>query len=300
MPIQKVAVIGGSGLLGSKVVASLLDTGFEVTAITRNESSATFPENVTVKRVDITSIDSIKDAVTGQDAVVSTATTMAAGGQKTIIDAVIAARVPRFIPSEFGVPSRQNRDKKLGKLLGAKVQNTDYLIKLAEQHDWFSWTGLSNGLFLDSGLKNPYGFIDIKNRKFRIVDSGNEPYSTSSLAFVGKAVAAILKKPETTANMYLNIAGVTTTQNEVLKIVEQVTEDKFDISYVSGTDLERIGDEKIANGDFSAFGNYLEQFLFADGAGNALKGDENAIGMLGLEEENLEEVIKSVLTDIKQ
>jgi hypothetical protein len=149
------------------------------------------------------------------------------------------------------------------------------------------------------GLKNPYGFIDIKNRKFRIVDSGNEPYSTSSLAFVGKAVAAILKKPEETANRYLNIAGATTTQNEVLKIVEQVTGDKFDISQVSGAELERIGDEKIAKGDFSAFANYLEQFLFADDAGNALKGDENAIKLLGLEEENLEEVIKSVLADVK-
>jgi hypothetical protein len=86
---------------------------------------------------------------------------MAAGGQKVIIDAVIAARVPRFIPSEFGVPSRQNRDKKIGKLLGAKVQNTDYLIQLAEQHDWFSWTGLSNGLFLDSVCYKSSGRIHI-------------------------------------------------------------------------------------------------------------------------------------------
>jgi len=105
---------------------------------------------VTVNRVDITSVDSIKDAVTGQDAVVSTVTTMAAGGQKTVIDAVIAARVPRFIPSEFGIPSRQNRNTKIGKLVGAKVENTDYLIELAQKYDWFSWTGLSTGLFLDA------------------------------------------------------------------------------------------------------------------------------------------------------
>ncbi|EKJ69572.1 hypothetical protein FPSE_10283 [Fusarium pseudograminearum CS3096] len=299
MAIQKAAVIGGSGLLGSKVVESLLNSGFEVTVLTRNESSATFPDQVVVKRVDISSVDSIKVAVTGQDAVVSTATTMAAGGQKVIIDAVVAARVPRFIPSEFGVPSRQNRDKKIGKLLGAKVQNTDYLIELSKQHDWFSWTGLSNGLFLDSGLNSSYGFIDIRNRKFRMIDSGNEPFSATSLSFVGKAVAAILKKPEETANRFLNIAGVTTTQNEVLKIFEQVTGDKFDISHVSSTELERIGDEKIARGDFSAFGNYLEQFLFADNAGNALKGDGNAIGLLELEEESLEDVIKRVLANVK-
>ncbi|KAJ4007569.1 hypothetical protein NW752_010234 [Fusarium irregulare] len=298
MAIEKVAVIGGSGLLGSKVVDSLVNAGFQVTAISRNESTATFPENVTVKRVDITSVDSIKDAVTGQDAVVSTVTTMAAGGQKTVIDAVIAARVPRFIPSEFGIPSRQNRDTKIGKLVGAKIENTDYLIELAQKYDWFSWTGLSPGLFLDAGVKNPLSFIDIKNRKFRLADSGNEPYSTSSLPYIGKAVAAILQKPEETANKYLNIAGVTTTQNEVLKIVEKLTGDKFEVTHVSSAESEKIGDEKLAKGDYSAFGNYLEQFLFADGSGNGLKGDENAIGLLGLEEENLEEVVKGVLAEM--
>ncbi|KAF4949147.1 hypothetical protein FSARC_13565 [Fusarium sarcochroum] len=299
MAIRKVAVVGGSGLLGTKVVNSLLNAGFEVTAITRNESSATFPDKVTVKRVDITSVDSIKDAVTGQDAVVSTAATAATGNQKIIIDAAIAARVPRFIPSEFGIPSREYRDTKIGAILAGKVSNTDYLIELAKKHDWFSWTGLSTGLFLDSGLRSGGGFINIKDRKVRLVDSGNEPYSTTTLSFVGDAVAAILKKPDETANKYLDIAGVTTTQNEVLKIAEQATGDKFEVSHISGAELEKIGDEKIAKKDFSAFGDYLQQFLFADGVGHSLKGDKNAIGLLGLQTENLEEVIKSVVSDTK-
>ncbi|KAF5664725.1 2-hydroxyisoflavone reductase [Fusarium heterosporum] len=298
MTIQKVAVVGGSGLLGSKVVSSLLNAGFQVTAITRNESKATFPDNVVVKRVDITSVDSVKEALTGLDAVVSTVATAATGNQKVIIDAAVSARVPRFIPSEFGIPSRENRDTKIGRLLAAKVKNTDYLIELAGKHDWFSWTGLSSGLFLDAGLRNERAFVNIKDRKFRLVDSGNEPYSTSTLSFIGDAVAAILKKPEETANQYLNIAGVTTTQNEVLRMVEDITGDKFEVSRVSSAELEKAGDEKIAKGDFSAFGDYLEQFLFADGAGHSLFGDGNAIELLGLEEENLGEVIRSVVAEI--
>ncbi|KAH6951813.1 hypothetical protein DER45DRAFT_388328 [Fusarium avenaceum] len=298
MAIQNVAVVGGSGLLGSKVVSSLLNAGFDITVITRNESTATFPSKVTVKRVDITSLESIKKAITGLDAVVSTVTTAATGQQKVIIDAAIAARVPRFIPSEFGIPSRENRDTKIGRLLAAKIQNTDYLIELAKKHEWFSWTGLSNGLFLDAGLRNERGFVNIRERKFRLVDSGNEPYSTSTLAFIGDAVAAILKKPDETANKYLDIAGVTTTQNEVLQLVEQITGDKFEVSGISSAELEKTGDEKIARGDFSAFGNYLEQFLFADGAGHSLTGETNAIDLLGLGKENLEEVIKSVVAEI--
>ncbi|KAM0320575.1 hypothetical protein ACHAPQ_009932 [Fusarium lateritium] len=249
MAIENVAVVGGSGLLGSKVVNSLLKAGFNVTAITRNEFTAKFPSKVTVKRVDITSI---------------------------IIDAAIAARVPRFIPSEFGIPSRENRDTKIGRLLATKVQNTDYLIELAEKHDWSLWTGLANSLSLDAGLRNERGFVNIKERKFRLVDSGNEPYSTSTLAFIGDAVATILKKPVETANKYLNIAGVTTTQNEVLEIVEEITRDKFEVSRVSSAELEKTGDEKIAKGDSSTFGDYLEQFLFADGAGHSLTREMNA------------------------
>jgi hypothetical protein len=171
MAIQKVAVVGvgyslthtfvkaiqsltvqssqASGSLGTEVVTALLDAGFDVTAITRNESKATFPDKVTVKRADVSSVDSVKDAITGQDAVISTAASAAAGGQKVIIDAVIAAKVPRYIPSEFGIESRKYRDTKIGGLLKAKIQNTDYLIDLASKHDWFSWTGLSNGLFFD-------------------------------------------------------------------------------------------------------------------------------------------------------
>jgi hypothetical protein len=146
-----------SGTLGTKVVEALLSSGFDVTAITRNESTATFPEKVTVKKVDITSVDSVKDAIAGQHAVVSTAATAAAGNQKVIIDAVIAAKVPRFIPSEFGIPSREYRDTKIGGLLAPKIRNTDYLIELAKQHEWFSWTGVSNGLFLDwVGFRGSY------------------------------------------------------------------------------------------------------------------------------------------------
>jgi hypothetical protein len=148
------------------------------------------------------------------------------------------------------------------------------------------------------GLRNERGFVNIKERKFRLVDSGNEPYSTSTLAFIGDAVAAILKKPDETANKYLNIAGVTTTQNEVLQIVEKLTGDKFEVLRISSAELEKTGDEKITKGDFSAFGDYLEQFLFADGAGHSLTGETNAIELLGLEKENLEEVVKNVVDEV--
>ncbi|KAJ3548192.1 hypothetical protein NM208_g1122 [Fusarium decemcellulare] len=295
MAIQKVAVVGASGTLGSEVVKALLRAGFDVTAITRNESQAKFPDSIAVRRADLSSVESVKDAISGQDAIVSTSATAGTGTQKVIIDATIAAKIERFIPSEFGIESRKYRDTKIGRLLASKVQNSDYLIELASKHDWFSWTGLSTGLFFELPLKSGGAFVDVKNRKFTLVDSGNEPYSTSPLAFIGDAVAAILKKPKETANQYLNVAGILTTQNELLKAVEEVTGNKFEVSHVTGAELEKIADEKIAKHDYSAFGQYIQQFLFADGAGHALTAENSSNELLGLENEDVKAAVRRAL-----
>jgi uncharacterized protein YbjT (DUF2867 family) len=135
--------------MGVPVVMALLESGFDVMAITRQQSTATFPARVTVKKVDTTSTDALTEALKGQDAVVSTVGTAAASSQKTIIDAAVAARVKRFIPSEFGYNTREARGTKVGGLLKAKIETVDYLIELSKKHDWFTWTGLSTGTLFD-------------------------------------------------------------------------------------------------------------------------------------------------------
>jgi uncharacterized protein YbjT (DUF2867 family) len=135
--------------MGAPVVMALLESGFDVMAITRQQSTATFPARVTVKKVDTTSVDALIEVLKGQDAVVSTIGTAAAGTQTTIIDAAIAAHVKRFIPSEFGYNTREARGTKVGGLLKAKIETVDYLIKLSQKHDWFTWTGLSTGTLFD-------------------------------------------------------------------------------------------------------------------------------------------------------
>ena len=135
--------------MGAPVILALLKSGFNVTAISRQESTATFPAGVTVKKVDTTSAAALTDALKGQDAVVSTVTTVAADAQKIFIDAAVAANVKRFIPSEFGYNTREARGTKVGGLLKAKIDTVDYLIELSQKHDWFTWTGLSTGTLFD-------------------------------------------------------------------------------------------------------------------------------------------------------
>jgi ABC-type Na+ efflux pump permease subunit len=108
--------------MGAPVISALLESGFDVVAITRLQSTATFPTRVTVKKVDTTSTAALTEALKSQDAVVSTVGTAAASVQKTLIDAAVAAHVKRFIPSNFGYNTREARGTKVGGLLKAKLR----------------------------------------------------------------------------------------------------------------------------------------------------------------------------------
>ncbi|EWZ46039.1 hypothetical protein AU210_005588 [Fusarium oxysporum f. sp. radicis-cucumerinum] len=67
----------------------------------------TFPEDVVVERVDLSSNRTLVEAVEGQDAVVSTVSDEAFAAQKLFIDAAISAQVKCFIPSEIDVDTRE-------------------------------------------------------------------------------------------------------------------------------------------------------------------------------------------------
>ena len=112
-------------------------------------STPKFPDSVPVKSVDYTSFDALKAAFENQDAVVSVVGAPGVPAQKTAIDAAIAAGVKRFIPSEFGINTRQVRGTPIGKILAGKIAIVDYLEEKVKDGADVTWTGLSTGLFFD-------------------------------------------------------------------------------------------------------------------------------------------------------
>lgn len=120
-----------------------------MTAFAREGSESKFPADVTVKRVDYQSVESLTSALDGQDAVVSTIATVAVGGQTTLVDAAISAKVRRFIPSEFGINTRIVGGTAIGNILQGKVKTLDYIISKSQENPWFTWTGISSGIFFD-------------------------------------------------------------------------------------------------------------------------------------------------------
>ncbi|OIW26650.1 isoflavone reductase [Coniochaeta ligniaria NRRL 30616] len=291
MAIKTVAVVGASGNVGKAVAQALLDSGFAVTAITRPTSTSTFPSSISVRRADVTSVSDLTAALAGQDAVVAASATefVVAGGQDPLIDAAVAAGVKRFVPGEFGHDlkrfERVPEGKTLGMLLGAKAKAAQYLVEKAEANPGFSWTGVGTSMFFDWGLD--FGVLGVlaKERKATIFDSGDEVWSTSSLPFVGRAVAQALKHEEETKNKFVEVVEFQTTQNELVKAFEEELGAKFTVTHVKTADVEKEGQEKIAKGDYGgAFVGFLHLWAFTDGGNHAVPDSETANKLLGLPE----------------
>jgi len=60
--------------------------------------------------------------------------------------------------------------------------------------------------------------------------------------------------------------------------------------------VEKLGDEKLAKGDYSAFGDFLKPLLFGDGIGASPKEAQLANKELGLPKEDLKATVKAALS----
>ncbi|KAL7937739.1 hypothetical protein V8C35DRAFT_331404 [Trichoderma chlorosporum] len=292
--IQSVVVIGGSGNIGGPIIDALLKASFRVTAITRPTSSSQFPPSVTVHQLDLSSKSALISVLQGHDAVVSLLSRYAIDQQPLVIDAAIEAGVSRFIPSDFGIDNRMVGNHRLAYQIQRKIKTQDYLSEKAAQYPGFSWTGLGIGLLFDYGMKHLIG-ADIETRTMTIFDSGNEPFQATNIGLTAKAVVAILQRPAETANQYLSIASFNTTQNETLRILESLTSGlQWTVKHVNSANLQLEGDKKRDAGTWHVL-EYLKLFAFADGSGHALKEEQSANALLGLEKEDVRESLERIL-----
>jgi len=69
---MKIALIGASGFVGSKILAEALQRGHQVTAIVRHpEKLDASRKNLTVRKADVLEIDNLADILKGHDVVIS-------------------------------------------------------------------------------------------------------------------------------------------------------------------------------------------------------------------------------------
>lgn len=271
----------------------LKHSSFNTTVLSREGSTSTFPSGVKVIRADYDSISSLKDALQGQDVIISLVAGAAILDQIKLIDAAIAAGVKRFIPSEFGGNTQDESVVKAFRVFGPKVQVLDYLKSKESQ---ISWTAIFTGPFFDWGLTVGFLGFDAKSKTATLFDDGKATFSATSLLQIGLATIKSLEKPDLTKNQAVLIAGHTTSQSEILAVVEKLTGEKWTVKNVSTKELGDEGQAKLEKGDFSAIPQLIQYGIF-NAEENA--GDNSKFGLwnekIGLEKESFEDTIKTAL-----
>lgn len=290
MSYKNVILIGAGGNLGPTILKAFLESSFSVSVLSREGSTSTFPSGVNVIRANYDSHDSLKKAFQGQDAVISLIGGAAIGDQQKLIDASIAAGVRRFFPSEFGSDTTNPRGREIVPSFEAKLGAVTYL---KSREDAISWTSLVTGPFFDWGVKVGFLGFKIQDKTATIFDSGDAVFSTTNLLYIGKALVAALEKADETKNQYVYISEFQTTQNELLKLAEKVSGEKFTVNKVTSKDQIALGNKLLSEGNFAGIGPLLLSVTFGDEG----LGDVSKYGLwndrLGLKADSIEDSIRA-------
>lgn len=242
-------------------------------------------------------MESLTVALKGIDALVSTVAAAAIENQTILIDAAIAAGVKRFIPSEFGACTNN-----------PKVSNLPIYVPMFKIRQYveekgkagvLTWTVLSCGAFVDF-LFASHAWLDFANHKATLFDEGNNRLSATSLPGVGKAIVGILKNFEATKNKIVQVSEVILTQNQLLRIAEDLRpEIKWELSKVRTSVLLKESLDDFATGNFS-YPAVMKMI-----SGTAFSGDEHGaayddpdndlLGVQKLREEDLKAIVATKL-----
>jgi hypothetical protein len=130
-----------------------------------------------------------------------------------------------------------------------------------------------------------------------IYDSGDAKFSMTNLATIGAAIAAILHKPEQTANKYIPISSFSTSQNEILAALEKSTGKKWTIERTTAAQSILTGQEKLSRGDFSGALDIIKGIVSGGPVTGADLGasKELANELLGLPQETVAESVEKVV-----
>jgi hypothetical protein len=140
--------------------------------------------------------------------------------------------------------------------------------------------------------------MDIPNKKAVIWDEGNKSFSLTNQGDVGKAVTGILKNPSETANKYLYVATVTTTQVAILSSLETHSDQKWTVQNVKTSEQIEAGRQMVAQGDSTGMFMLVQASSWGavPGISSDYTVDENlANATLGVPEGIVDEIVKDVL-----
>lgn len=296
MSIKNVCLLGANGNVGPAILHALVNDGFAVTVLKRasSKSPSDYPSGVKVESVDDAfKTEDLVPIFKGQDAVVVTIKGTQVDIQKRLADAAVQAGVKRFVPADFGsVDSSSEHAQECVPLFANKTQLRAYLTELAEANSAFTWSSLVCGHFFDW---DP-AFLHVwpKEKRAEIVKNLKASYST--LGRVGEATSRMLQNPSETANRVLYVQSFCVTQLDVVTAFERASDAKYDVTWLDDETYERQQMIKRDEGDAEAIEN-LVWMLGAEEGNWEIRGEEFAMELLDLKDEDLDGVVKRVVQE---
>jgi uncharacterized protein YbjT (DUF2867 family) len=298
---RKIAIVGGTGTVGSPTLSALLAANLHtLTAISRADSNAIFPSNVTVKKGDYTSHPFIVSALTGNDVLIMQLGIFSNDQQVPLIKAAAEAGVKYILPTEFGSDLNAPFAKSFPMLTG-KVQYRELVEELG-----MSWVCIVNNPWFDWSLKGGMWGVDIPSKKASLYAGAEAKFNTTTLRQVGRGVASLLSLPDAQLKKYKNspvyLSSFCVSQREILDAAIRATGTKE-----SDWDIETPNAEEVIEGSRKAVkeGNrmaFIKEFYIThmlEGAGGDYQGKAvRDIKVLGLKEEILDEVVKTVVQEL--
>lgn len=295
--IKNVTFVGGSGRLGSFVLAKLLSsTKFNVQVLKRAGSSSTYAAGVKVVEIDLTNFESLKTAFDGQDAVVSVTGEAGILSQKLMIDAAIAAGVKRFLPSNFG-SNMTNPNSRILPVFTPKVIVEDYLIEKSKTTE-LTYTFVYTGVFTDFAIQNNI-IADFSKCAPKLYDGGDYRFSSTSMPTIGDAVVGVLEHPVETKNRPVYVSEIILSQNQLLALAKQIAPSKtWNPVNANLDEMLETSKERFAQGQHdlhTALPMLLKSILDPEFGTEFVENDNELLGIKTATEEYIVGLLTSVL-----
>ena len=221
-----ILVAGATGNLGLRIVKALLNKDAEIRVIVRSNSDIEkikILENLGVKiyKVSKWSLEELKTPCIDVSCVVSSLAGLrevVIDAQKILLDAAIAAGVPRFIPSDYSLDFTkfsygENRN------LDLRREFHEYLDKTS-----ISATSIFNGAFAEL-LTNEMPLIFFKRKMILYWGNADHRWGFTTMDNTAEFTAKVALDSSTPR--YLRIAGDLINPQEVKVVVSEVTGQRF-------------------------------------------------------------------------
>lgn len=230
MRIEPILLAGATGDLGGRIARALTARGATVVAMVRpgSRTAALEAEGIACHRVDFDDRSAMADACRGAACVVSALSGLAPvviEAQGRLLDAAVAAGVPRFIPSDYSIdfqtiPPGSNRNLDLRRKFAARVDAAPIRA-----------TSILNGAFADM-LAGTMPIIQPRIGRVLYWDDAHQPLDFTTMDDTARFTAAAALESDTPR--YLRIAGMRPSATDIATAMSDVTGRRFGTLYVGG------------------------------------------------------------------